>query len=203
MPWAFSASMFQRLAHLCKKSAGVDIVSKMPVNLQASNILEIESRVQKDPEDSVAEIQWPGPGPLSIPIKSECQATCKLTFRQSIDKSIEVVDQPSTSSSPVEVFVKPTIIPSSAIQVHRFPVLLRNVSQKEVCIPVDAVVAQGYTTEVDTAVERDDSAKGSPRDPCLFNFGDSPIPKYLKIFWLSQKLSEMPNVCSLEGLTML
>lgn len=56
--------MFQRLAHLCKKSAGVDIVSKMPVNLQASNILEIESRVQKDPEDSVAEIQWPGPGPV-------------------------------------------------------------------------------------------------------------------------------------------
>ncbi len=189
-----NASMFQRLAQLCKESAGVDLVRTMPVNLQKPKTTEMEVREQ---EDAVAEIRWPGPGPLSIPPRSECQATCKVKVMQPIDKCILVVDQPSTLSSPAEVLVKPTIIPSSAIQVNRFPVLLRNVSQKEVSIPVGSVVAHGYTTEVATSVEKDNSARGSPIDPCLFNFGDSPIPKYWKDR-LSQKLSERSNVFSLH-----
>lgn len=122
----------------------------MPVNLQKPKTTEMEVREQ---EDAMAEIRWPGPGPLSITPRSECQATCKVKVMQSIDKCILVVDQPSTLSSPAEVLVKPTIIPSSAIQVNRFPVLLRNVSQKEVGIPVGSVVAHGYTTEVATSVE--------------------------------------------------
>lgn len=192
-----NASMFQRLAQLCKESAGVDIVRTMPVNLPKSKTSKMEAGEPRNAEDAVAEIHWSGPGPLSIPPRSECQATCKVKVMQSIDKSILVVDQPSTSSSPAEVLVKPTIIPSSAIQMNRFPVILRNVSQKEVCIPVGAVVAHGYTTEVATTVEKEHSARGSPVDPCLFNFGDSPIPKYWKDR-LSQKLSERTNVFSLH-----
>lgn len=47
-----------------------------------------------------------------------------------------------------------------------------------VCIPVGSLVAHGYTTEIATSVEKDSSAKGSPIDPCLIHFGESPIPKY-------------------------
>lgn len=131
----------------------------MPVTLQKSKNPDIESLELKDPEDVVAGIQWPGPGLLNISPKSECQAICKVKVVQSIDKSILVVDQPYSSKSPADVLVKPTIIPSSAIQVNKFPVLLKNVSQKDVCLPAVSVVALGYTTEVATNVERDDSAK--------------------------------------------
>lgn len=44
---------------------------------------------------------------------------------------------------------------------------------------------------------KDNSARGLPTDPCLFHFGDSPIPKYCKDR-LSQKLSERPNDFSLH-----
>lgn len=81
-----NASIFQRLTQLCKESVGVDIVHTMPVNLQNPNTSEMEVREQKDPEDVVAEIQWPGPGPLRITPRSECQATCKVKVMQSIDE---------------------------------------------------------------------------------------------------------------------
>lgn len=192
-----NASMFTRLAQLCKESAGVDIARTMPITLQKPKDAGNEVSDLQDPDDAVAEIRWSGPGLLSISPKSECQAICKVKVVKSIDKSILVVDQPTTSSSSPEVFVKPTIIPSSAIQVNNFPVLLRNVSQKEVCLPVGSVVAKGYTTEVATIVERDDSDKGLPLDTSLFNFGDSPIPQYWKDR-LAQKLSERPKVFSVH-----
>lgn len=77
-------------------------------------------REQEDQQDAVAKIHWPGPGPLSIPPRSECKATCNVKVMQSIEKSILIVYQLSTSSGPAEVLVKPTIIPLSAIQVNRF-----------------------------------------------------------------------------------
>lgn len=43
-----NASIFQRLAQLCKKSNGVDIASTMPVNLQISTTPETIQRVKKN-----------------------------------------------------------------------------------------------------------------------------------------------------------
>lgn len=62
-------------------------------------------------------------------------------------------------------------MPSSAVDVNNFRVLIHNETSKDLSIPVGTVVAHVFPT-----VAHDIPESKGPLNPELFNFGEAPIP---------------------------
>lgn len=133
---------------------------------------------------------------MTIPSGSERYAECKVESEKPLRKEIFLVETPAESSLPAGLFIPPTILPSSAINVNNFRVLICNETSKDISIPSDTVIAKVFPTDTVT-VTPEVPAVTKRLDPKVFNFGDSPIPAD----WekrLREKLAERGNVFSVE-----
>uniref|UniRef100_A0A672JC76 Gypsy retrotransposon integrase-like protein 1 n=1 Tax=Salarias fasciatus TaxID=181472 RepID=A0A672JC76_SALFA len=90
------------------------------------------------------------------------------------------------------------VIPSHAVAVNRFTVLLQNETLKDATIPVGSIVGCLYPTDVVRKLSKQQPAS-KEFDLSLLDFGDSPAPEEWKDR-LRQKLSERADVFSLDEL---
>ncbi|XP_049321873.1 uncharacterized protein LOC125782292 [Astyanax mexicanus] len=147
--------------------------------------------------DRVADVRWPGPGPLVVPATSDHIAICKVKETQSLEKSILITERASSFALPTSVLVQPTVLFSSTLDKNKFLVMLRNESLKDVSIPSGTILAHLQAVDTVTVAQPDKSKVRQQIDPVVFDFANSPIPEEWKER-LSKKLAQRVNVFSLE-----
>lgn len=144
--------------------------------------------------DSVGQVKWQGPGPLTIPPGGVHYAMCKVEQHHPMDKSILMVEADEMTDLPDGVLVPPVVLPPSAMDINGFTLLLRNETKKETALPSGTVLAHVYLVDNVTELKKN-SAPTKSTDPKLFSFGDSPIPEAYKTR-LTTKLADRANVFS-------
>lgn len=193
-----NASLFRRLAKVCKETAGIDIAQTL--GIQAEEPDSGSPRRTADCEEDIGCIKWVGPGPLILPASSNCRAVCGVEVEKPLTNGVLMVDATTTSLLPAGILVQPMVVPSSEVDVNHFSVLVHNESAREMVIPVGTVVGTLCLTDQvmpPSQAELATVGKSAVFDSRLINFGDSPIPEQWKSR-LRQKLSERANVFSLH-----
>ncbi|KAL1265357.1 hypothetical protein QQF64_003384 [Cirrhinus molitorella] len=115
---------------------------------------------------------WEGPGAFKVPSRRERYASCKVETKKPLRKDIFLIDASAVDPLPSGLFVSPVVMPSSAVDVTNFRVLLHN----------ETKISQFQRGAL---------------NPELFKFGEAPIPAV----WekrLRLKLAERSNVFSTE-----
>ncbi|KAL7831312.1 hypothetical protein SRHO_G00308150 [Serrasalmus rhombeus] len=115
--------------------------------------------------DRVAEVRWPGPGPLVVPATSNHIAICKVKETQPLEKSILITERASSFSLPTSVLVQPTVLFSSTLDKNRFLVMLRNESLKDASVPAGTVLAHLQVVDTVTVAQPDKSKAHQRIDP--------------------------------------
>ena len=196
-----NASLFKRLAKICKETAGVDIAQTL--GIKVAKPVQIKGPVASEGEEDIGCVKWMGPGPLTLPAGSDRRAVCQVTLKERLDKEVLMVDASPTAPLPAGMLLQPMIVPSSEVDVNHFPVLVRNESARDTVLPVRTVM--GNLCPADPVIlpalphETKSTSEETPTkfDPCLIDFGDSPIPEQWKSR-LRKKLSERSSVFSLH-----
>lgn len=191
-----NASLFKRLAQLCREAAGVDIAQTLGIRPEKP----VVSGVQPISEEDLGYVKWMGPGPLSVPAGGDCKVMCKVDLEKPLGQEVLMVDTLPMGSLPVGVSLQPLILSSSEVDVNHFPVQVHNESTRETVLPVGTVL--GCLCAVDPVMttlqpEAEAKERSTGLDPKLINFGDSPIPESWKDR-LRQKLSSRATVFSLH-----
>lgn len=115
-----------------------------------------------------------------------------------LPNGILIVEASSPATLPYGILLQPMAIPSNAVDMNQLTVLVQNESQKEVTIPVGAVLGHLCVTDVVTTMSKQESMT-EEFDASMINFGESPIPEGWKAR-LRQKLLERADVFSLHEL---
>lgn len=194
-----NANLFQRLAKLCRDTAGVDIGQTLGIKAKASASLPDQSTLDGE-EDEVGNVKWMGPGSLNLPPGGECCAICAVELRRPVGKDMLMMEASPVTPLPSGVLLQPMVIPGSAVEVNHFTVLVRNESLRYTVIPVGTVVGQLCPADPvvpSPKVEAETMTPTTQLDPQLIQFGDSPIPQQWKDR-LRQKLCERAGVFSMH-----
>lgn len=193
-----NASLFKRLATVCKETTGVDIAETLGIRT--------EEAVQSSPatgegEEDLGCLQWMGPGPLTLPAGQVCQAVCQVVTEKSFDQEVLVVDALPTVPLPAGVLLQPMVVPFSEVKVNHFRVVVRNESARDAVLPVGTVMGSLSPADLVMPVvntKATSTTEGAAQlDPSLIDFSDSPIPEHWKSR-LRQKLAERASAFSLH-----
>lgn len=195
-----NASLFTRLAQLCKESTGTDIAHTLGIKIEPT--LEKDgpscstATIPFDLDDAVGYVKWPGPEPLSLSPRGEWCAKCEVEMKEPLVKAVLMIDASSVTSIPAGVLVQTVIVPSEAMEKSQLLVPLQNESMKEVTIPVGKVLGHLYLADPVSPSSVSETVD-EMIDPKLFNFGDSSIPAEWRER-LQQGLSKRTKVFSLH-----
>lgn len=195
-----NASLFTRLAQLCKESTGTDIAHTLGIKIEPTLEKDIPSCstgiIPFDMDDAIGCVKWPGPEPLSLSPRGEWCAKCEVEMTEPLEKTVLMIDASSVTSLPAGVLVQTVIVPSEAMENSQLLVPLQNESMKKVTIPVGTVLGHLYLADPVSPSSMSETVD-EMIDPKLFNFGDSPIPAEWRER-LEQKLSKRTKVFSLH-----
>lgn len=194
-----NANLFQRLARLCKETAGVDIAQTLGIRARDST-LNIDQSAIEGEEDDVGCVKWMGPGSLKVPPGGECVAICEVELKRPLDKDMLMVEASHTLPLPSGVLLQPMVVPSTAVEEDHLTVLIQNASLRDTIIPVGAVLGQlcpAYPVTPSPKTQTGAETLPTKLDPELIQFGDSPIPHQWKER-LQRKLCERASVFSLH-----
>ncbi|KAL7886896.1 hypothetical protein AOLI_G00046170 [Acnodon oligacanthus] len=194
-----NASLFRRLAELCKESAGVDIAHTLRV--VGGGVFEKHRQPtaevsQKSGAEEVGWVKWLGPGALTLCAGNNCCAVCCVELKRPVPKEILIVEASYTDPLPAGVLLQPLIVPSYAVDVNHFMIIIQNESLKDIVIPLGTVMGQLCPSDPIIAASKAESGK-KVVDPTLISFGDSLIPEVWKER-LKEKLSKRANVFSIH-----
>ncbi|KAL6472418.1 hypothetical protein MHYP_G00186060 [Metynnis hypsauchen] len=190
-----NASLFQRLAQLCKETHGVDIASSLGISKTTQAAETPQGFGHQGQDEAVGHVIWTGPDLLHIPSCSRDCVQCNVHTTQPPLKGVLMVEASDSLMLPQGLLLQPMVVPASAIEVTDFKVVIENVSLKEVLIPAGTVVGLLYPANTATpALTMTSSAK---IDPDRFQFADSPISEYWKER-LKQKLAQRIKAFSLN-----
>ncbi|XP_076830977.1 uncharacterized protein LOC143476602 [Brachyhypopomus gauderio] len=193
-----NASLFKRLAKVCRKTAGVDLAETL--GIRTEEVVQPGPEIGEGEED-VGCIQWMGPGPLTIPAGRVCQAICQVVTEESFDQEVLMVDASPKLPLPAGLLLQPMVVPGPEVNVNHFRVVVRNESVRDTVLPVGTVMGNLCPADaVRPALlpKKTPSTEGTERfHPSLIDFGDSPIPEHWKSR-LRQKVSERASVFSLH-----
>lgn len=189
------ASLPKRLAQLCEDMPGSYVIRTMAIQ---NTCKESSKPLQEEGNDEVRYVKWQGPGPLIIPAGCRYQAICKVEATEPLLDEILMVEAFSQNPLPADVFLQPMVIPSHAVDVNRFTVLIQNETLKDTTIPVGSIVGCLCPTDVVHKLS-EQQPTSKVFDLSLLDFGDSPAPEERKER-LRQKLSERADVFSFDEL---
>ncbi|KAJ4941533.1 hypothetical protein JOQ06_011412 [Pogonophryne albipinna] len=194
------ASLAKRLAQLCEDTTGVFVALTFGIrNTCTEKEKEIRTTELKGEEDDeVGCVKWEGPGPLTLPAGSSGKVICKVEIKQPLPNEILMVEASLTNPLPAGVLLQPMVIPSIAVDVNQFIVLVQNESLKDATIPVGTVLGHLCVTDVVTTASKQQPVI-EDFNASSIDFGESPIPEVWKTR-LRQKLSKRANVFSLDEL---
>nr|XP_055033931.1 uncharacterized protein LOC129422186 [Misgurnus anguillicaudatus] len=189
-----NASFFQRLTALNKPTSETNTAHTLRIQTHPA-CHTLQSFKTSDPDLPEGKVKWVGPGTFTVPSRGELYATCKVESRKPLKDDIFIIEAPSADPLPAGLFIPPVVLPSSAVDVNNFRVLVHNETSKDLSIPAGTIIAHVFPTDTVTVAPGVQNSK--PIDPDLFNFGGSTIPAA----WeerLRLKLAERSNVFSLE-----
>lgn len=189
-------SHVRNLVQECRKE-GRDITKTLGIQVHSeSHPTLTDSITLGSQDDQVGCVIWQGSSPLSLPPGEDLKVTCKVHFKQTVGEEILMVDSSSLTPLPGDVFLQPMVVPSKAVQVNNFRILVQNQSTRETIIPVGTVMGHIYRTEGVISMPTQKSGMA------MFNsnqidFCDSPVPEEWKDR-LRQKLEERSHVFSVN-----
>lgn len=190
-----NASFFQRLTAYNGATSGKNSAHSLRIQTPPVRILP-QSGQTSAADRPEGKVIWEGPGTFKVPSRGERYALCKVESDKPLRKDIFLIEASPVDPLPSGLFVSPVVMPSSAVDVNNFRVLIHNETSKDLSIPVGTVVAHVFPTDTVTVAHDIPESKG-PLNPELFNFGEAPIPagweKRLRL-----KLAERSNVFSTE-----
>lgn len=88
-----------------------------------------------------------------------------------------MVEASTTNTLPAGMLLQSIVIPSNAVDVNKFTVIVQNESLKDATIPVGTVLGRLCKTDVATTVPQSESEEF---DASLIKFGESPVPEEWK-----------------------
>lgn len=191
-----NTSHVRNLVKQCRKQ-GFDITKALGIKAHSEQKPTIAGSVPlASTDDEVGSVIWKGPSPLILPPGKDLQVSCKVDFKQTVDKEILMVDSPPLAPLPGDVLLQPMVVPANAVQVNNFRILVQNQSAKETIIPVGTVMGHMYRTEsvISMPLPKSEPLKF---ESSQISFGDSPVPKEWKER-LRQKLAERSQVFSVN-----
>lgn len=186
-----NANLFRRLADLCHGPTETLPLQSMRILTQVKSAPVLAPTI-----DTVGEIKWPGPGPLTIDPKGEQWASCKVEKTSFGSTDILLAEATEMFNLPAGVLVEPVVLPASHLDADSFRVLLHNESKRKMAIPAGTVVAHLYTADTVTVPQQANPCQ-TILDPNFFDFGTSPIPETWKDR-LKHMLAARRNVFSLS-----
>ncbi|XP_028254301.1 uncharacterized protein LOC114429891 [Parambassis ranga] len=189
-----NASHVRRLVDQCKDKAEVMRALGFRVSVKEDPVTP-EGVTAAVPEDDEAGcVRWMGPGPLLLLPEGDTQVVCNVELKTPIEQEILMMDSSPAATLPADVFVHSMVVPSEALEVNSFRVLVKNDSPREIAIPVGTVM--GSIFHIDSVATLPPKEKVSPDfDASMINFGDSPISEQWKNR-LRQKLAQKSDVFS-------
>ncbi|KAK1880667.1 Protein unc-79 like [Dissostichus eleginoides] len=155
------ASFAKRLAQLCEDTTGVFVAHTFGIrNTCTQKEKEMRTTELKGEEDDeVGCVKWEGPGPLTLPAGSSGKVICKVEIKQPLPNEILMVKASLTNPLPAGVLLQPMVIPSIAVDVNQFIVLVQNESLKDATIPVGTVLGHLSVTDVVTTASKQQPLK--------------------------------------------
>lgn len=184
-----NASFFQRLAALSQDSGAYNEVHALRIQTQNQEFCFSHQPCKEITDDLPdGKIKWMGPGTFTVPSRGERYAVCKVESEKPLRKEIFIVEVSSAELLPAGLFIPPMVLPSSALEVNNFRVLIHNETYKDISIPAGTVIAHVFPTDTVTVTQRVQTSTKTI-NPELFDFSESTIPAV----WeqrLRQKLSE-------------
>ncbi|KAK3566560.1 hypothetical protein QTP86_000879, partial [Hemibagrus guttatus] len=192
-----NASHVRRLVKQCRDN-GMDVAHTLGlrVNVQedepAPNMVDVS--IQGDKE--VGQVRWQGSSPLILQPGEATQVVCQIEWKHPVEHEILMIESSPSANLPAGVFLHPMVMPSGAVEVNSFRVLVKNECLKETAIPVGAVIGCMYHTEAVTTIPPMETVS-SEFDTNMINFGDSPISEQWKNR-LCKKLAQKSHVFSMQ-----
>lgn len=122
-------------------------------------------------------MKWENPGSLLLLAGGSSKAICKVELQQPLPNDILMVEASTTNTLPAGMLLQSIVIPSNAVDVNKFTVIVQNESLKDATIPVGTVLGRLCKTDVATTVPRSESEEF---DASLIKFGESPVPEEWK-----------------------
>lgn len=131
----------------------------------------------KDDDDDKVCVKWENPGSLLLLAGGSSKAICKVELQQPLPNDILMVEASTTNTLPAGMLLQSIVIPSNAVDVNKFTVIVQNESLKDATIPVGTVLGRLCKTDVATTVPQSESEEF---DASLIKFGESPVPEEWK-----------------------
>lgn len=191
-----NASHVRRLVKQCQDN-GVDVERTLGLRV---SVKEDEPALKSVAvpvfEDEVGCVRWLGPGPLNIPPSGDTHVMCKVELLKPVEQEILMIDASPKAALPAGVFLHPMVVPSGALDVNSFRVLVKNEYTRETSIPVGTVIGCMYRVDSVATVSPKMTAS-TEFDASMINFGDTPISEQWKSR-LRQKLAQKSHVFSMH-----
>lgn len=83
------------------------------------------------------------PHPLTLQTRDDQPIVCKVNFDQPVGKGILMVNSSPIDPLPASVLLQPMVVPTHAVNVNSFRILVQDQSRKETTIPVGIVLCAG------------------------------------------------------------
>lgn len=189
-----NASLFKRLASLCKDTTGVNL--SQTLGLKASCFPPPTAKAECLEEDAGC-VQWLGTHPLTLAPGSNCYIDCHMKLNQPLsNETTFLVEASEDEPLPTGVLLQPVMVLRSAVQVERFPIRVQNESKREVKIPVGTVMGRVHPVEP-VVLPPEGIGTTADFDVSRLNFGNSPVPEEWKSR-LRAKLAQRADVFSMH-----
>lgn len=191
-----NASHVRRLVSQCRDSK-VDVMRALGLRVSVrdeSMSTGVTLAAQED--DEAGRVRWMGPGPLLLSPDGDTQVVCKVELKKPVEQEILMMDSSPVATLPADVFIHPMVVPSGAVEVNSFRIMIKNESTREISIPVGTVVGSMFHIDSVSTIPPKEMVS-SDFDVSLFDFGDSPISEQWKNR-LRQKLAQKSHVFSMQ-----
>lgn len=153
------ANLSKRLAQLREEEVGVTVAHTFGIQntCPVRDKEKIMDWTKEQDDDKVGSVQLEGPSSLTLPAGGSGKVVCKVVLGKSLPKDILMVEASSRATLPSGILLQPMAIPSNAVDINRLTVLVQNELQKEVTIPVGAVLGHLCVTDVVTTMSKQES----------------------------------------------
>lgn len=94
-------------------------------------------------------MKWENPGSLLLLAGGSSKAICKVELQQPLPNDILMVEASTTNTLPAGMLLQSIVIPSNAVDVNKFTVIVQNESLKDATIPVGTVLGRLCKTDVE------------------------------------------------------
>lgn len=190
-----NASHVRHLVNQCSDKVDVMRALGLRVSVREDQTVPKGFAVPAHEDDEAGRVRWMGPGPLLL-LPDDTYVECKVALKKPVEQEILMMDPSPAATLPADVFIHPMVVPSGALDINSFRVLLKNESTKEISLPVGTVIGSMFHIDSVATIPHKEMAP-SDFDASVINFGDSPISEEWKNR-LRQKLAHKSYVFSMH-----